>query len=65
MLIRELGPEAYTGARIMERRATSSDERRKWRDVALAIARKTDRRIGLDTATRMAPGRRLQRSTPL
>jgi hypothetical protein len=54
MLIRELGPVAYAGSRLEERQARSSDERRHWRDVALAIARKTGRRIGLDTSTRIA-----------
>ena len=54
MLIRELGSEAYSEARIMQRRANSTDERRKWRDVALAVARETGKRVGLDTATRMA-----------
>ena len=38
----------------MQNRASSLEERRRWRDVALAIARKTGRRVGLDTATRMS-----------
>jgi hypothetical protein len=38
----------------MERRAKSVDERRRWREVAFPVARKTGKRIGLDTATRMA-----------
>ena len=38
----------------MQRRAKSVDERCHWRDVALAIARKTGKRVGLDTATRMS-----------
>ena len=54
MLVRELGPEAYAEARLMQRRAKSAEDRRHWRDVALAVARKTGKRIGLDTATRMA-----------
>ena len=55
MLIHDLGPDAYAEARLMQRKATSADERRRWRDTALAIARKTDKRIGHDTATRMSP----------
>jgi hypothetical protein len=54
MLIRELGAEAFAEARMMERRAKSSDEGRRWRDIALTVARKTGKRVGLDTATRMA-----------
>jgi len=54
MLVRELGPDAYAEARLMQRRATSAEDRRHWRDVALAVARKTGKRIGLDTATRMS-----------
>jgi len=54
LLIRELGSEAYSEARTMERRATSPDERRRWRDIALAVASKSGKRVGLDTATRMA-----------
>ena len=38
----------------MQRRATSAEDRRHWRDAALAVARKTGKRIGLDTATRMS-----------
>ena len=53
LLIRELGPDAYAEARLMQRKATSADERRRWRDVALLIARNTGKRIGLDTATRI------------
>ena len=54
MLVRELGDDAYAEARLMQRRAKSVDERRHWRDVALAVARKTGKRVGLDTATRMS-----------
>ena len=53
-LIRELGPDAYAEARLMQRRAKSIEERRRWRDVALVVARKTGKRVGLDTATRMS-----------
>ena len=54
MLIRELDHDAYSEARLMERRAKSADESRHWRDVTLAVARKTGKRIGLDTSTRMS-----------
>jgi hypothetical protein len=54
MFVRELGHDAYAEARLMQRRAKSVDERRHWRDVALSVARKTGKRVGLDTATRMS-----------
>lgn len=54
MLTRELGDDAYAEARLLQNRAKSREEERHWRDVALAVARMTGRRIGLDTATRMA-----------
>ena len=53
-LIREFGSDAYAEARLMQRRAKSFEDRRHWRNVALAIAHKSAKRIGLDTATRMA-----------
>jgi hypothetical protein len=54
MLLCELGPEAYAEGRLMQRRAKSIEERRHWRDVALVVARKNGKRVGLDTATRMS-----------
>jgi hypothetical protein len=54
MLVRELGQDAYSEARLMENRAKSADERRHWRNVALVVARKAGKRVGLDTATRMS-----------
>ncbi len=54
MLVRELGSEAYAEARRVQRRAKSFEERHHWRDVALVVARKTSKRVGLDTATRMS-----------
>ena len=54
MLVRELGHDAYSEARLMQRRAKSVDERRHWRDVALVVARRTGKRVGLDTATCMS-----------
>ncbi len=59
MLVRELGKYAYAEARLMQNRAKSVQERRRWRDVALAVAGKTGRQVGLDTATRMAQGAEL------
>jgi hypothetical protein len=56
MLVSELGEDAYSEARLMERRGKSANERRHWREVSQALARKTGKRIGLDTATRMALG---------
>ena len=54
MLVRELGRDAYPEARLMQTRAKLVDERRYWRDVALVVARRTGKRVGLDTATRMS-----------
>ncbi len=53
-LIRELGVEAYSAARQREREASSDALAKYWSRVALAIADKTGKRIGLDTSTRMA-----------
>jgi hypothetical protein len=53
-LIHNLGAGAYFAARRREHDATSETMARHWRRVALAVARKTDRRVGLDTSTRMA-----------
>lgn len=52
MLVRELGPDAYSVARLMRRKAKSADERKYWRDVAMAVARIAGKRI--DTEARMA-----------
>ena len=38
----------------MQNRARSAEERRRWRDVALAIARKTGSRVGVGAVTRIA-----------
>ncbi len=54
MLVRELGPDAYSGSRLMRRKAKSADERKYWRDVAMAVGQIARKRIGLDTETRMA-----------
>ena len=53
-LIRDLGVYGYSEARQREREASSIAMAREWNRVALAIARKTRRRVGFDTATRMA-----------
>jgi ribosomal protein L39E len=53
-LIQNLGLGAYSAARRREHDASSEPVARHWRRVALAIARKTGRRVGLDTSTRMA-----------
>jgi hypothetical protein len=53
-LIHNLGAGAYSAARRREHEATSEAMARHWRRVALAVARKTARRVGLDTSTRMA-----------
>jgi hypothetical protein len=52
--IDELGFMAYSEARLREREANDLAESRYWNLVALAIARKMGKRMGLDTATRMA-----------
>ena len=54
MLIQEFVSQAYAEARLMQRRAGSVEDSAYLADVALAVARKTGKRIGLDTATRMA-----------
>jgi hypothetical protein len=53
-LIRLLGDDAYAEARWREHSASSSTTAQEWNLIALAIARQTGRRIGLDLSTRMA-----------
>jgi len=53
-LISDLGDGAYSEARRRAREASSDEMEREWSRVALAVAHKTGRRVGLDTATRMA-----------
>ena len=53
-LIRDLGLAAYSEARRREREASSDAIAKDWGRVALAVAHKTGKRIGLDTSTRMA-----------
>jgi hypothetical protein len=49
-----LGGDAYGEARWREQTASSDAMAREWNLIALAIARQTGRRIGLDISTRMA-----------
>ena len=53
-LIRGFGDRAYSEARRREREASSEAIVKDWSRVALAVAGKTGKRVGLDTATRMA-----------
>ena len=53
-LTRAFGVDAHHEARKRQREADSAEAAREWRAVARAIAHKTGRRHGLETATRMA-----------
>ena len=53
-LVRLLGTDAYSEARWREQTASSDSMAQEWNLIALAIARSTGRRIGIDTSTRMA-----------
>jgi hypothetical protein len=52
-LIRDHGAEAYSKARQREHDASSDAMVKHWRRVVLAIAKKTGKRVGVDTPTRM------------
>jgi hypothetical protein len=52
-LIRDLGDGAYHEARRREHEASSDEIARDWADVALAVARQTGSRIGLNISTQM------------
>jgi hypothetical protein len=52
-LVRLLGDDAYSEARWREHTASSSASAQEWDLIALAIARQTGNRIGLDLSTRM------------
>jgi hypothetical protein len=54
MLIGELGVEAYAEARRREYESSGDAIALRWNRVALAVAYKTGKRIGLDTSTRLA-----------
>ena len=51
--IHNLGAAAYSAARRREHGASSDAMAKHWRRVALAIAKKTGKRVGVETATRM------------
>jgi hypothetical protein len=53
-LIDELGVDAYAEARRREYESSNDAIALRWNRVALAVAHKTGKRIGLDTSTRMA-----------
>ena len=53
-LIDELGVEAYAEARRREYESSNDAIALRWNQVALAVAHKTGKRIGLDTSTRLA-----------
>jgi hypothetical protein len=53
-LIHDFGSAAYGEARQREHEASSDAMARDWKSVALAVAEKTGKRIGLDTSTQMA-----------
>jgi hypothetical protein len=54
VVMREYAVRAYAEARRREREAKSKAEAQNWSRVALKIAHKTGKRVGFDTATRMA-----------
>jgi hypothetical protein len=54
VLIGELGVEAYAEARRREYESSNDAIALRWNQVALAVAQKTGKRIGLDTSTRLA-----------
>jgi hypothetical protein len=53
-LIDELGVEAYAEARRREYESSNDAMALQWNQVALAVAHKTGKRVGLDISTRMA-----------
>jgi hypothetical protein len=53
-LIGELGVEAYAEARRREYESSGDAIALRWNQIALAVAHKTGKRIGVDTSTRMA-----------
>ena len=53
-LIHDFGDAAYSEARQREHEASSPGIAKDWNRVALAVAQKTGKRVGLDTSTRMA-----------
>ena len=53
-LISDFGGGACSEARRRAREASSDEMEREWSRIALAVARKTGKPVGLDTSTRMA-----------
>ena len=53
-LVPSVSDDAYAEARWREHTASSRASAQEWNLIALAIARQTGRRIGLDLSTRMA-----------
>ncbi len=53
-LISEHGAGAYAEARRRQQDAINAEDVARWRHAAIAIAKRTGKRIALDTATRMA-----------
>jgi hypothetical protein len=54
-LMSEFGDEAYAEARRREREANRDRTARDWRRVALVVARRTPRRVGLEAVIRPPP----------
>jgi hypothetical protein len=54
VLIGELGVDAYAEARRREYESSANAIALRWNRVAVAVAHKTGKRIGLDTSTRLA-----------
>jgi hypothetical protein len=54
VLIGELGVDAYAEARRREYESSENAIALRWNRVAVAVAHKTGKRIGLDTSTRLA-----------
>ena len=53
-LIRDFGDRAYSEARRRQRESSSDEIAKDWGRIASAVARKSGKQVGLDTATRMA-----------
>jgi hypothetical protein len=53
-LVHQYGKRAYSIARRREQEASSLSMTQEWNRIALAVARKAQRQVSLDTGTRMA-----------
>lgn len=60
-LIRAFGADAYSKARQRERQADNNATAQRWRRVALAVARKTGKRVDLDDLDSNGFGQSLRR----